>query len=243
MNLTELKRKKMGELVQMGSQLEIEGTSGMRRQELIFALLQHTCRQTRRDLRRRRPRDPPRRLRLPARPRLQLPARPGRHLRLALADPPLRPAHRRHRRGADPSAQGLGALLRAAQGRADQRRAARGARDKILFDNLTPLYPNERFNLEYEPKNYSTRIIDLLCPIGKGQRCLIVSPPRAGKTVLLQRHRQRHHRQPPRGGPHRAAHRRAARGGHRHAAHRSRARSSARPSTSRPRATCRSPRW
>jgi transcription termination factor Rho len=60
------------------------------------------------------------------------------------------------------------------------------ARDKILFDNLTPLYPNEKFNLEFHPKNMSTRIIDLLVPIGKGQRCLIVSPPRAGKTVLLQ---------------------------------------------------------
>ncbi len=60
------------------------------------------------------------------------------------------------------------------------------SREKILFDNLTPLYPNERIHLEFEPKNTSTRIIDLLCPIGKGQRCLIVSPPRAGKTVLLQ---------------------------------------------------------
>jgi len=60
------------------------------------------------------------------------------------------------------------------------------ARDKILFDNLTPLYPNERLNLEADTKGYSTRIIDLLVPIGKGQRCLIVSPPRAGKTVLLQ---------------------------------------------------------
>jgi transcription termination factor Rho len=60
------------------------------------------------------------------------------------------------------------------------------AKDKILFDNLTPLYPNQKFNLEYDPENYTTRIIDLFCPIGKGQRCLIVSPPRAGKTVLLQ---------------------------------------------------------
>jgi transcription termination factor Rho len=60
------------------------------------------------------------------------------------------------------------------------------AKDKILFDNLTPTYPNKKFNLEYDPKNFSTRIIDLLVPIGKGQRCLIVSPPRAGKTVLLQ---------------------------------------------------------
>lgn len=60
------------------------------------------------------------------------------------------------------------------------------ARNKILFDNLTPLYPNQKFNLEFEPKNFSTRIMDLLTPIGKGQRGLIVSPPRAGKTVLLQ---------------------------------------------------------
>jgi len=60
------------------------------------------------------------------------------------------------------------------------------AKDKILFDNLTPLYPNQKFTLEFDPKNMSTRIIDLLVPIGKGQRCLIVSPPRAGKTVLLQ---------------------------------------------------------
>src|SRR5512144_180787 len=60
------------------------------------------------------------------------------------------------------------------------------ARDKILFDNLTPLYPQAKFNLETGTKGFSTRIIDMLCPIGKGQRCLIVSPPRAGKTVLLQ---------------------------------------------------------
>ncbi|MDO9530432.1 MAG: transcription termination factor Rho [Syntrophales bacterium] len=59
-------------------------------------------------------------------------------------------------------------------------------RDKILFDNLTPLYPEEKLNLECNPENLSTRIMDLFTPIGKGQRGLIVSPPRAGKTVLLQ---------------------------------------------------------
>ncbi len=59
-------------------------------------------------------------------------------------------------------------------------------REKILFDNLTPLYPMEKFKLEFDPKKYSTRIVDLLTPIGKGQRGLIVSPPRAGKTMLLQ---------------------------------------------------------
>ncbi|HIC85633.1 MAG TPA: transcription termination factor Rho, partial [Desulfobacterales bacterium] len=60
------------------------------------------------------------------------------------------------------------------------------AREKILFDNLTPLYPQERIKLETTPDNYSTRIMDLLTPIGKGQRGLIVAPPRTGKTMLLQ---------------------------------------------------------
>jgi transcription termination factor Rho len=57
---------------------------------------------------------------------------------------------------------------------------------KILFDNLTALYPTKKIKLEYNKENMSTRIIDLLTPIGFGQRCLIVAPPRAGKTVLLQ---------------------------------------------------------
>ncbi|CAN2039532.1 transcription termination factor Rho [Candidatus Magnetomoraceae bacterium gMMP-15] len=60
------------------------------------------------------------------------------------------------------------------------------ARDKILFDNLTPLYPTIRIPLEKDRVNYSTRIMDLLTPIGFGQRGLIVSPPRTGKTMLLQ---------------------------------------------------------
>ncbi len=60
------------------------------------------------------------------------------------------------------------------------------AKDKIIFDNLTPLYPEEKFKLEFDTANYSTRIMDLFTPIGKGQRGLIVSPPRAGKTVLLK---------------------------------------------------------
>ena len=60
------------------------------------------------------------------------------------------------------------------------------AREKILFDNLTPLYPNRKMNLETDKDNYSTRIMDLMTPIGFGQRGLIVSPPRSGKTMLLQ---------------------------------------------------------
>ncbi|MCK5097641.1 MAG: transcription termination factor Rho, partial [Desulfobacteraceae bacterium] len=60
------------------------------------------------------------------------------------------------------------------------------AGETILFDNLTPLYPQDKMNLVYEPDNYSIRIIDLMSPIGFGQRGLIVSPPKAGKTMLLQ---------------------------------------------------------
>jgi len=60
------------------------------------------------------------------------------------------------------------------------------AADKILFDNMTPLYPKERIKLETDPKNFSTRIMDLMTPVGKGQRGLIVSPPRTGKTMLLK---------------------------------------------------------
>ncbi len=60
-------------------------------------------------------------------------------------------------------------------------------RDRVLFDNLTPLYPNERIKLETAPGEYAMRILDLLSPVGKGQRGMIVSPPKAGKTVLLQK--------------------------------------------------------
>lgn len=59
-------------------------------------------------------------------------------------------------------------------------------KDKILFDNLTPLYPNKRLKLEHNPGEYTTRVVDLMVPLGKGQRALIVAPPRTGKTVLMQ---------------------------------------------------------
>src|SRR6516164_3371781 len=60
------------------------------------------------------------------------------------------------------------------------------ARNKILFDNLTPLYPQERIKLETVRENISARVLDMMTPIGKGQRALIVAPPRTGKTMLLQ---------------------------------------------------------
>lgn len=60
------------------------------------------------------------------------------------------------------------------------------ARDKILFDNLTPLYPDEKLKLETTPDNMPMRVVELIAPIGKGQRGLIVAPPRTGKTMLIQ---------------------------------------------------------
>ena len=61
------------------------------------------------------------------------------------------------------------------------------AKEKIIFDNLTPLYPEERLQLEFKSTEYSTRIMDILTPVGKGQRGMIVAQPKTGKTTLLQR--------------------------------------------------------
>ncbi len=59
-------------------------------------------------------------------------------------------------------------------------------RERTIFDNLTPYFPTERLNLEMAPSEYSTRIVNMLCPVGKGSRGLIVAPPKSGKTILLQ---------------------------------------------------------
>jgi transcription termination factor Rho len=186
MNLTELKRKKMAELVQMGTQLNLEGTSGMRRQDLIFALLQHTA-QNRGEISgdgvlETLPdgfgflRSPDYNY-LPGPDDIYVSPSQIRRFGLRTGDTvegTIRPPKESER---------YFALLKVDRLNGEPPEANR---NKVAFDNLTPLYPNKRLHLEHEPKNYSTRIIDMLCPIGKGQRCLIVSPPRAGKTVLLQ---------------------------------------------------------
>ena len=91
---------------------------------------------------------------------------------------------------------------------------------KVVFDDLTPLHPNKRLSLETEPTEINMRVMDLVTPIGKGQRGLIVAPPRTGKTILLQKIANSILQQPSRVLRHRAAHRRAARGSDRHGAHR-----------------------
>jgi transcription termination factor Rho len=186
MNLRELKEKKIGDLTSLAKEYNIENAAGMRKQELIFALLQA---QTDRNgqiygegvletlpdgfgfLR------APDYNYLPGPDDIYVSPSQIRRFNLRTGDTvsgQIRPPKDSER---------YFALLKVEKVNFEEPEVAR---DKILFDNLTPLYPQERIKLEYETKNYSTRIIDLLCPIGMGQRCLIVSPPRAGKTVLLQ---------------------------------------------------------
>ncbi len=186
MHLRELKQMSMGDLVQMAKTLNIEGAAGLRKQELIFALLQQHAAQGQSIfgegvleclpdgygfLR------SPDYNYLPGPDDIYVSPSQVRRFNLRTGDMvagSIRPPKER---------EAYFALLKVDS---INREPPEVARDKILFDNLTPLYPNQKYNCENGEKGYSTRIIDMLCPIGKGQRCLIVSPPRAGKTVLLQ---------------------------------------------------------
>ena len=186
MNLKELKNSKISELNKLAKKLRVQGAGGMRKSELIFALLQA---QTEKDghiygegvleilpdgfgfLR------SPDYNYLPGPDDIYVSPSQIRRFNLKTGDTiagQVRPPKEGER---------YFAMLKVEVVNFEDPEVAR---DKILFDNLTPLYPDEKFNLEYEQKNMSTRIIDLLVPVGKGQRCLIVSPPRAGKTMLLQ---------------------------------------------------------
>ena len=186
MNLNELKRMKIQDLTNMAIEFSIEGSSTMRRQELIFACLQAQAAkkgeiygegvlETLPDgfgfLR------APDYNYLPGPDDIYVSPSQIRRFNLRTGDTvsgQIRPPKDSER---------YFALLKVETINFEDPKVAR---EKILFDNLTPLYPDEKLELEFDPKNASTRIIDLLVPIGKGQRCLIVSPPRAGKTVLLQ---------------------------------------------------------
>ena len=186
MNLRELKQLKIAELAAMARDMDIENASGMRKQELIFALLNE---QTKKN-------EPifgegvleilpdgfgflraPDYNYLPGPDDIYVSPSQIRRFGLRTGDTvsgQIRPPKDSER---------YFALLKVETIDFEEPEATKR---KILFDNLTPLYPDERLVMEYHPKNYSTRIVDLLCPVGKGQRALIVSPPRAGKTVLLQ---------------------------------------------------------
>ncbi|MFC1854987.1 transcription termination factor Rho [Thermodesulfobacteriota bacterium] len=186
MNLKELKEKKISELLKIAKDLNVEGAGVMRKQNLIFALLQA---QTEINgliygegvleilpdgfgfLR------APDYNYLPGPDDIYISPSQIRRFSLKTGDTvsgQIRPPKEGER---------YFAMLRVETLNFEETEASR---DKILFDNLTPIYPDEKFKLELETDNYSTRVMDMLTPIGKGQRALIVAPPRTGKTMLLQ---------------------------------------------------------
>src|SRR6516225_8497385 len=179
MHLRELKEKKIGDLVEMGKELGIENAAGLRKQDLIFAVLQKKAEKDEHIyadgvleclpdgfgfLR------APDYNYLPGPDDVYVSPSQIRRFGLRTGDTvsgSIRPPKER---------EAYFALLKVDKINGEPPEVAR---DKILFDNLTPLYPQAKFSLENGTKGFSTRIIDMLCPIGKGQRCLIVSPPRA----------------------------------------------------------------
>ncbi len=186
MNISELKAKKISQLTQLAKQFNIEGAAGMRKQELIFALLQAQIEKngliygegTLEILP-----DGFGFLRSPSYNYLPGPddiyVSPSQIRRFNLRTGDTVSGQIRQPK----ESERYFALLKV---EAINYEDPEVAREKILFDNLTPLYPNRKINLEADPENYSTRIMDQMTPIGFGQRGLIVSPPRSGKTMLLQ---------------------------------------------------------
>ncbi len=186
MNLVELKGKSIAELTTMADELKVEGVSGMRKQELIFAILQA---QTEKNgmifgegvleilpdgfgfLR------APDYNYLPGPDDIYVSPSQIRRFSIRTGDTvsgQIRPPKEGER---------YFALLKVD---AINYEDPEISRSKILFDNLTPYYPEKKIKLEYTPTDYTTRAIDLVTPIGMGQRGMIVAPPRTGKTMLLQ---------------------------------------------------------
>ncbi|MGZ3580715.1 MAG: transcription termination factor Rho [Syntrophales bacterium] len=186
MNIEEIKRLPISELTSMAKELSVAGASGLRRQDLIFAILQTQAEKnesiTGTGVLEILP-DSFGFLRavdynyLPSPDDIYISPSQIRRFSLRTGDTvsgEVRPPK---------DGEKYFALLKVDEVNFESPEAAR---DKILFDNLTPLYPEQKVNLEADAENFSTRIMDLFTPIGKGQRGLIVSPPRAGKTVLLK---------------------------------------------------------
>jgi transcription termination factor Rho len=185
-NVVELKEKSVSELAAMAGELSVENAAGMRKQDLIFAILKAlTANQGRiyaEGVLETLP-DGFGFLRAPDQNYLAGPddiyVSPSqiRRFNLRTGDTVLgqvRPPKEGER---------YFALLKVDQINFETPEAAR---HKILFDNLTPLYPSEKFTLESKSGGLTTRVIDLMAPIGKGQRALITSPPKAGKTMILK---------------------------------------------------------
>lgn len=186
MNLVELKRRNIKELVTLARALQIEGATSMRKQDLIFAILQAQAEMSgliygegvleilpdgfgflrTQDYNY-----------LPGPDDIYVSPSQIRRFNLRTGDTisgQIRPPKDNER---------YFALLKVEAVNFEEPETAK---DKILFDNLTPIYPDRRIHLETASDNYSTRVMDLLTPVGFGQRGLIVAPPRTGKTMLLQ---------------------------------------------------------
>ncbi|GJL50402.1 transcription termination factor Rho [Candidatus Nitrospira salsa] len=186
MHLAELKQKSIGELNDLARELKIDGAPNLRKQELIFSILQGQTEkngvifgegvlETLSDgfgfLR------APDSNYLPGPDDIYISPSQIRRFNLRTGDivsGQIRPPKEGER---------YFALLKVEKINYDDPEVQR---DKILFDNLTPLYPEERINLEFDQEEYCTRVLELTTPIGKGQRGLIVAAPRTGKTMLLQ---------------------------------------------------------
>jgi transcription termination factor Rho len=186
MNLKELKEKKATELAGIAKDLGVENASGMRKQDLVFAILNATSEKNGAIygegvleilpdgfgfLR------APDANYLPGPDDIYVSPSQIRRFSLRTGDTvagQIRPPKEGER---------YFALLKVAEVNFEDPAVAR---EKTLFDNLTPLYPDERIIMETTPEDISSRVIDLVSPIGKGQRGLIVAPPRTGKTMLLQ---------------------------------------------------------
>ncbi len=186
MNLVELKGKSIADLADMANELKVEGASGMRKQELIFAILNA---QTEKNgmifgegvleilpdgfgfLR------APDYNYLPGPDDIYVSPSQIRRFNIRTGDTvsgQIRPPKEGER---------YFALLKVDNINYQDPEISR---TKILFDNLTPYYPDRKIKLEYAPTDYTTRAMDLVAPIGMGQRGMIVAPPRTGKTMLLQ---------------------------------------------------------
>ncbi len=186
MNLSDLKHKKINDLAALARDLSVEGAAGLRKQELIFAILQAQVEKNgvisgggvleilpdgfgflrAQDYNY-----------LPGPDDIYVSPSQIRRFNLRTGDTiagQIRPPKEGER---------YFALLKVETVNFEDPSVAR---DKILFDNLTPLYPDQRLKLETAPDNFSARIMDLMTPIGMGQRGLIVAAPRTGKTMLLQ---------------------------------------------------------
>ncbi len=186
MNLSELKHKKINDLTSLARELSVEGAAGMRKQDLIFAILQAQVEKNgvisgggvleilpdgfgflrAQDYNY-----------LPGPDDIYVSPSQIRRFNLRTGDTiagQIRPPKEGER---------YFALLKVETVNFEDPAVAR---DKILFDNLTPLYPDQRLKLETDPDNFSARIMDLMTPVGMGQRGLIVAAPRTGKTMLLQ---------------------------------------------------------